>query len=140
MDAGKDAPPPDPELLEPGRGERARDRIADWFKRPVVTWLRRRGIWVFLAYAVLWGATACHISVGYATQFMIGAANPFHPPICLTTGQQALAISLRLVGWILVPATVGASAGLIAAAQLRSFFGVDAPAVLPGEPGSGADQ
>jgi hypothetical protein len=61
-------------------------------------------------------------SPGYATQDMIGSANPFSPPKGFHAGQQDLAIILRFVGWILVPATVGATAGLIAKeSRFRSF-------------------
>ncbi|MDQ0689040.1 hypothetical protein QFZ56_008086, partial [Streptomyces achromogenes] len=71
----------------------------------------------------LWGVTAWRISVSYATQFMIGLANPFSPPICLSPCQQALAVILRLVGWVVVPAVVGATAGVVAREQMFRIFG-----------------
>jgi hypothetical protein len=73
---------------------------------------------------------ACKLSASYATQFMIGAANPFSPSIRLSGLEQALAITLRLVGWVLVPATVGATAGVIAREQMFRLFNVEGE--LPG--------
>ncbi|MFB7467040.1 hypothetical protein ACFCZ1_26695 [Streptomyces sp. NPDC056224] len=111
---------------------RAAASIRDWWNRPIVTWVRSKAFWWFAAFAVLWGVTAWQISVSYATQFMIGLANPFSPPICLSPCQQALAVSLRLVGWILVPAVVGATAGVIAREQMYRLFNVESK--LPDPP------
>ncbi len=78
-----------------------------------------------VAFVVLWAVTAWRISASYATQFLVGLANPFCPPVPLQAGQKALAISLCLAGWVLVPAVVGAMAALVATVQLERIFGAD---------------
>ncbi|WP_033821249.1 hypothetical protein [Kitasatospora sp. MBT63] len=98
-----------------------------WWKRPLFIWFRRSTFWVFVFVALFYLATSWSLgwslrSFNRAAQYLLGFANPFHPAPALGTAQQAMAITLRVFGWILVPATVGATAGVWAAEKLRRLF------------------
>ncbi|WP_310726221.1 hypothetical protein [Streptomyces sp. N2A] len=80
---------------------------------------------LYLATAIVLGG-----SWGLAAQFLLGYEDPFKPKQHLRSGQQGLATLLRFAGWIAVPATVGASAGLLVNFQKEEIFNQD-PRTLP---------
>src|SRR4051812_39095343 len=125
-----------PPLPQPGSGHRRQKIKASlykWWYRPLFIWFRKSAFWVFLFSAVLYLLTAWSLeSFDCAAQFMIGYLNPFNPPLALSSGQQALVIALRVVGWLLVPATVGATAGLVSAELMRRYFNQPHPAESQG--------
>ncbi|MFF0164039.1 hypothetical protein ACFYRY_42110 [Streptomyces sp. NPDC005263] len=122
-------PPP---LPQPGSGRRRykiKKFLYKWWYRPLFFWFMRSTFWAFLFSAVLYLLTAWSLdSLDCAAQFMIGYQNPFNPPLPLSPCQQALVIALRVVGWLLVPATVGATAGLVSAELMRRYFNQPRPA------------
>ncbi|THA47500.1 DUF6313 family protein [Streptomyces sp. A1136] len=114
----------------PPGSNRRRHKMAKWFyrwwKRPLFIWFRQRGVWGFLLVTVLYLAASWSLhSFECAAQFMIGYLNPFDPPQPLRPGQKAWAITIRFVGWILIPAVVGSAAGLVVAEQMRRAFNKD---------------
>jgi hypothetical protein len=116
-------------LLEwpPDRSFRWHNRVIKWgyawWYRPLVMWFRLRGYRFPLTIGVVFLLGAWGLgSYDQSAQFLIGLANPFDANLDLTNAERSWAIAMRLVGWIVVPATVGSAAGLITAEQMRRLF------------------
>ncbi len=129
--ASASGPPSFPPPGAVGWWDKRETAIRRWWKRPLFIWFRHSAFWVFLFVALFYLATSWSLTPGWglnlrsfnlAAQYLLGYANPFHPVPALGTIQQAMVITLRVFGWILVPATVGATAGVWAAEKLRRLF------------------
>ncbi|WP_345612438.1 hypothetical protein [Streptomyces sanyensis] len=118
MDRADQWPPKESLLRKPLR------YMVQCYHVPIVHWLVLRAIYPVVIVGGLFGWLAALTSASLAAQFLIGFENPFSPPkdLDLSPTEQNLAVALRLVGWIIVPALVGSAAGTLAGEQLGRLF------------------
>lgn len=109
----------DPRPPQQGMLDKINDEFRMWADRPLARWFLQRGILYFSPVLGLYLVAGRVLSYSRATQFMIGLVNPYKSPWALTYAEQRLAVAIRIMGWIIFPVVVGATAGLTVAEQLR---------------------
>ncbi|MFC7841627.1 hypothetical protein [Streptomyces sp. NPDC057382] len=113
-----------------------REKPWPWIRRlirsdvnfPLLFWLKSRGPLLFIALcAVVFIATAIMTSFKRLFESALGFTSPYAAGLC--GADLVMACIAATMGWLLIPAFVGAVAGIIATSQVSRLYNRPRPEV-----------